>query len=213
MSELLRISKGARRILAPFAGLVALSILLQIGALVSLIELGASRERDRSTLAVLEDQRSLASQYRSATYLALVALSAKNWELLLDQRTEANEIEARFDENAKALVVGGKAVVGGAKVALDRLDPELKAKLEGAREPWTEMKRAQIRALRSQDLSLQDNPDLEHFKSASARLDAILSATLTAQRRTYAEAAWFDWVQRLIPWSALALLRLRLRCQ
>jgi len=87
MSELLRISKGARRILAPFAGLVALSILLQIGALVSLIELGASRERDRSTLAVLEDQRSLASQYRSATYLALVALSAKNWELLLQQRS------------------------------------------------------------------------------------------------------------------------------
>ena len=206
MSKILRLSKSARKILAPFAGLVALSILLQIGALVSLIELGASRERDRSTLAVLEDQRSLASQYRSATYLALVALSAKNWELLLDQRTEANEIEARFDENAKALVVGGKAVVGGAKVALDRLDPELKAKLEGAREPWTEMKRAQIRALRSQDLSLQDNPDLEHFKSASARLDAILSATLAAQRRTYAEAAWFDWVQRLIPWSALALL-------
>ena len=207
MSELLRISKGARRILAPFAGLVALSVLLQVGALLALLELGANRERNRSALAVVEDQRSLISQYKSATYLALVALSAKNWELLLQQRSEAKEIEARFDQNAMALLFSGKVVVGGAEVSLAALEAEPRALLEQAAEPWDEMKRAQLRAIRALDQSLDKNPDLAHFKSASAKLEAIIGAALEdAKRRTYADAARLDWIQRFVPWTALALL-------
>jgi PAS domain S-box-containing protein len=207
MSELLRLSKSARRLLAPFAGLVALSVLLQIGALLALLELGADRERNRSALAVVEDQRSLISQYKSATYLALVALSAKNWELLLQQRSEAKEIEARFDQNAMALLFSGKVVVGGAEISLTALEAEPRALLEQAAEPWDELKRAQVRAIRALDQSLDNNPDLEQFKRASSKLETIIGAALQdAKRRTHADAARLGWIQRFVPWTALALL-------
>lgn len=186
-------SKHTRKLLPPFAGLVGLSVLLQLVALLAMIMIGEARESGRLRVAVAANQRALAAQYESATYLALVALSATDLDMLLEQRRAAKDAETRLERDIQGLLTRTD-------------DPALAAALGQAPTLLAEMKQAHIRVLRSNNQELKGNPELEQFQIASGRLRTLLSSIQDmVDLRTEAALASLDWVQRLIPFGALAL--------
>lgn len=196
-----------RRLKKVIAALLALSVALQIASFWAALEIRARAERSRRHGAVVAIQRDLAEHYESTTYLALVGLAASDWEMLLRQQAAAGDLSARFQQASHALLEGGQAIDGDSEVTLVGVqDPEIRAALLVVPPLWDEVRAAHVRVLRSENLSLKGNPDLEKFRGDALRLSAALDDLSTLlRRRALAETVWLDRGLRAIPVGAFFL--------
>jgi C4-dicarboxylate-specific signal transduction histidine kinase len=197
-----------RKLLWPIAGMLALGIVLQVTSLLVVMESDASTSQRRQYVAVMADQRTVAEQFESATYLALVGLATSDWELLLRQRTAAQELAQRFEASNTAMLQGGQAHTGDVTVMLRAFeDPERREALTSVRALWVEAYAAHVRVLRSDNHSLKDNPDVERFRAASSRLHRALGdASTILQRHARAEAGRLAAIHRFIPLGLFLLM-------
>ncbi|WP_309895161.1 ATP-binding protein [Archangium sp.] len=187
-----------RLLLWPFMGLFALSIALQVASLVAVLEIDARVTRSRQHVAAVADLHSLVEQFESATYLAVVGLASADWELLLRQRTSAQELTERFEALNDVELP---------RVGLE--EPELQAALAALPGLWEKVHGAHVRVLRSENRSLKNNPDLEQFRAASRRLaEEIDDVSVLLQRHTQAELRPLRQLQRFIPVGAFLLMLL-----
>jgi two-component system NtrC family sensor kinase len=197
-----------KQLLVPFAGLLGLSVLLQIVAIFLVLQISALRERDHLRLLVVDHQRVLVRQYEGSTYLAVVGLSVSDWEMLLQQRRVAKEVAARFEANSGALLRGGQAFVGErqavAIVGID--DPVLAGLLEQVPRLHREMQAAQVRVLRSDSTSIREHPSLGELRSRASDLMKALDQISSRMDENAAERqSWSAQAQRLIPFGAFIL--------
>ncbi|HEX8538233.1 MAG TPA: hypothetical protein VF664_12265, partial [Cystobacter sp.] len=197
-----------RRLLWPIAGMVTLAIVLQVFSLLTVVESDAIADRSRQYVAVAADQRTTAEQFESATYLALVGLATADWELLVRQRTTAQTLAGRFVDANTAMLQGGQARTGDVLVTLRGVEePEVREALTSARALWEETYEAHLRLLRSDNHSLKDNPDVEHFRAASSRLTRALGdVSVLLQRRAQVETSRLTAVHRLSPIGLFLLM-------
>jgi two-component system NtrC family sensor kinase len=207
MSAPNRVSRPARQLLLPVVMLLGLSVVLQIAAIVAVLQIGAIQERNRLRLSIGDGQRVLVRQYESNTYLAVVGLSVADWEILLAQRRAAKELALRFEANNAALFRGGLALDGDKQVQVSATrDPAVAALLEQVPGLWTDIQNAQIRVLRTDDTSIRHNPALEELRSTAQRLMTTLSElSVLMHKNADAEQAWVDRAQLFLPLGAFAL--------
>jgi C4-dicarboxylate-specific signal transduction histidine kinase len=196
-----------RRLVQPFALLLALSVLLQVASLVGVQRIGASRVVSRETVAVADTVEGLVERYQSATYLALVGLSVSDWEMLIQQRSKARELTARFEQVARALRQGGQPAPGAEVVLPGTDEPASVRAIEESERAWRAMEQAHVGILRSDNRSLKGNPALEQFQRLS--LEAIERSEALEEVLRHAadeDVKWLITAQRAIPVCAFALI-------
>lgn len=196
-----------RRLLWPFVGMLLLSIALQAASLMVLLELEAGVARSRQQASIAAAQHTTVEQFENATYLALVGLATSDWELLLRQQDTVQALARRFTSVNTAMSQGGQAYLGDMEVTLTGIeDPEIRTALDTVRWHWDEAYRAHVRVLRSENRSLRQNPDVEHFRAAAQRLtEANDHVSALIQLRAQAEMNRLSHVQRVIPAGAFLL--------
>ncbi len=179
--------------------------------MMALLEIGAEKEQSRATAVVAQSLRGLSDQYESVTYLAVVALSTADWEMLLKERSEATGLTARFEEACRTLRSGGKAAWGGMAVTLPGIDdPEILRAIDEAARSWREMDAAHVRVLRFEHQAIQGNSALEQFRGlaleASLRLSALDEALRRRNDAALAPLVGFQWVIPISVFTLSALL-------
>ncbi len=198
-----------RRLLWPLVGMLLLSIALQGASLMAVMEIEASVARSKRQVAAATGQRALIEHFENATYLALVGLAASDWEVLLRQRTSAQELAGRFVAVNAAMLQGGQArLEGDQEVVLAGIqDARVRQTLGAVPGLWARVYSAHVRVLRSENHSLKQNPHLQEFRAASAQLRQVLGeASLLLQRHAQAEVQQLHRIQRLIPVGAFLLM-------
>jgi signal transduction histidine kinase len=189
----------------PLVGLFLLSVALQGASLLAVLRIEASREQSRQQLAAAESLRTLVGQLENTTYVAVVALATSDWELLLRQRSAAQELAGRFEVLSEEM--SQSAGPGRQQSLLASIpEPEVRAALARLPELRAKVHAAHVRVLRSENHSLKQNPDLEQFRAASRELTKVLAHSEAAlQRHTRAELSRLGRIQRLIPVGAFLL--------
>ncbi|HYO66449.1 MAG TPA: hypothetical protein VEU33_10230, partial [Archangium sp.] len=195
-----------RQLLWPLLGMLALSIALQVASLVAVLQIDERVIRNRQSAAAAVSLYDLVEQFDNSTYLALVALAASDWEMVLRQRAAAQALSERFAAVSGEMLRAYGRGSGGVLPPEGIQDPEAYGALAALTKLWVRVNAAHVRVLRSENRSLKNNPDLEEFRAASRSLsEAARDVSGLLQHRTRQELRLLGRVQRFIPVGAFLL--------
>ena len=220
-----------RRLVRFFAGIIGVVLLLESLFFGAELYLSSLEKRHRRTLATAEQQVLLVEKYERVTYLSVSALATSDWELLIVQRQEAEELDRQFRATARALGAYPGAVHEVADDSRGRSDPratsgrpnlvsiddidviasaELRAQLSRATRDWDRVAASQVRLLRANNHELRDNPALNEFRTRTANLlDDLGSAMVLLQADHSRQSQRLNQLRVAVP-IALLLLTLGL---
>ncbi len=182
-----------RRLVTFFASIIGVVILLESLFFGAELYFSSLESRYRRTLATAEQLVLLVEKYERATYLSVSALATSDWELLIAQRREAEELDRQFRAIARALgayptatrdMVGDGAEPSAPSGTAEEPRPtggdELRSKLVRASSDWERVATSQVRLLRANNHGLRDNPALTEFRTRIASLRRDLGSALAA---------------------------------
>ncbi|MCY1020383.1 ATP-binding protein [Pyxidicoccus sp. MSG2] len=160
-------------------------------------EVARTKRADAATLNVAGSLRMLAERYTRETNLALVGLSQRDWDLLLEERSAAQLTARRFHESVSALLVGGTVEQGGLQVALPAMrDPDLMGSLRALDERFRELEHAGVLALRAERSELTDNPHIDSIQQQSGEfVEEMDQYVARLQRRSDQTLERLRWLQ------------------
>jgi PAS domain S-box-containing protein len=134
-------------------------------------EVARTKRADAATLNVAGSLRMLAERYTRETNLALVGLSQRDWDLVLEERSAAQLTARRFHERVSALLAGGTVEMGGLQVTLPAMrDPGNMGSLRALDERFRELEHAGVMALRAERSELTRNPNIDSIQQQSGEL-------------------------------------------
>ncbi|MCP3138216.1 ATP-binding protein [Pyxidicoccus xibeiensis] len=153
-------------------GLLLSLFLLFLGASQGLMaEVARAKRADAAMLNVAGSLRMLAERYTRETNLALVGLSQRDWPLLMEERSAAQQTVRLFHERVRALLMGGTVELGGQPVTIPAMQAEeLHGPLRNIEEGFRELEHAGVMALRAERSELTNNPHIDRIQEKSAEL-------------------------------------------
>jgi hypothetical protein len=133
----------AQRRLRPVVLTVALLILGQIAAFVTLGTLMSRQDNQRRVSQNLFIQRTAVAAHVRHTHVALFALAVSDWDLLIRERRGANQMAERYEQAARALLAGANSDPTQPALEAPQLtDPEVRRHVEEGVRRWQHVRTA-----------------------------------------------------------------------
>lgn len=178
-------NKLKRRTVRLFVYVLTAVLLLEIVAVSAEFYLSRAEQEHRRIVAIAIEELALAESYERASYLAVIALSTSDWEMLLEQRRKGQELAERFAEDHDVLMerygatsTDGATSSDGALSSFEEEVRSLQAELEAIAELWPQVVASQLKVLRASHHELHENPMIHEFRTLAGELHERLQSVV-----------------------------------
>jgi PAS domain S-box-containing protein len=172
---------------------LALLVGVQLSAFIVADALLTRQEGQRQITQMMFAQRARVGAYVQHTQLAFLGLATSDWERLINERRNAEQNAAAYEEGSAALHAGGSVQLSGLPIQLPALDnQESELMLHEAQRYWQGARAAALIIFRGNHLELRGNPNMAEFLAASGSLTRSLNdLAARSERRSAARNVLF----------------------